>query len=412
MRNLILILLSLFMFSQLVFSDFYLREHIDRPWNDRSWINNNSNIYQFLGNEYWLPRDITTHDHFIYPSLDSLELEKTDGLGHDEKLTAILADARSSKSKADFSKTECESFNYGAWTFTLIYEELVKHGLTECLSYGKYWKGTMENSISSVEYSNARINKYISNIFSSYQISKAAGFCDSDYSGVGASSCKNAGQLLSITTGQTDFDYANLADIAQKEGHFIGNLKNPAPDTKDYYQIVSGVWGDGGTIAKLGSLDASLSSDMVKANDLISQSLDKAKMSQGNAQIDLQKLAGNQLNLITTSSSVGEELGGSNNYQISSRYSDLLSKKGQADKMLADANFQFSRKQDGYAKSAALNVSVSESLFLVVSSEVPLILADAENAVPRRSKSKATLGRRRTRRRSLMHSRAARRTER
>lgn len=386
MKGFYLMLVLLFLFSQTVFSDYYLDEHISRPWNDKLWINNNSNVYVFFNYEFWLPKN-------MHHSLVSLGISNTSELRTDKAVSTNVQKSLDFYGKSEFSKTECDIIlddppfipSLGVkLTYKVVqvaYEEIMKRGKTECLSYGDYWKGTMDNSVSALEYTNVQVNSKLASLYSIYQQSRNAGLCEQDYIEQNGKSCKEAELLFNtINQSSSDRDYADLQSIKSLETDFTDSLWQQEPNTTDYYSIMRLAWGDNGTLKKLDDMDSSLRSDFADVDKTINLNLKLASQDQQSARDMLEQLNRNKISQITESPDFSD-FSYSQSGSIADLFVSITDKEQKASRILDEASFNVKYKQPMYAKTSLENIRTSDALFVQIVSDGQKLQADAVDVV-------------------------------
>ncbi|MDO8553900.1 MAG: hypothetical protein Q7S22_03785 [Candidatus Micrarchaeota archaeon] len=388
MKNIKLVLILLFLFSQIVFSSYYLDETIQRPWTDKSWVYGNTNIINIAWTDYWIPvPSITKSD--IHKPLDSLEMNSIDmgelDISVNQKFLTYWNYAVSNKVNADNSKKECQLF-LGSGKFDLLQpikfwgDVLFKNGMTECLSYGTYWKGTMDNSVSMLEYGNKKINSQIKVTRELYTQSKKAGLCN-DYPGKEGESCKQAEQMFEIIdSDSSEFDYVGLNEIKTNEEILKKNLFSSVPDTSNFSSIILSTWASDGAVNKLELLNLQLVSDLKDTNtNLVLLASDSGTKEMG-ASAALANLDREGIGKITESATVGQYLGSSDKNPVSERLLAAKDKLIRAKALLTEAKTEISSKPQNYVIDATSNILAANSIFSEIISDSS-ILDDSKEVV-------------------------------
>ncbi|MDD5022652.1 MAG: hypothetical protein PHU63_00595 [Candidatus ainarchaeum sp.] len=226
MKRIILFLL----FFSLMFAQ---SNEFERPWEYKSWRYENENILIFLDNELWNSEEFHT-------VLEDLDLENV------ESRSIEVEKARYNYYLAIEAIDSCRLIGDKAFSYKMItapHEITIELSLyeasdkiiSECVSYPKFWKRTMNHSINALEEEYEKVVGYCIDAEEIYLDLEYAGICEYDYS-----YCSKIKELYLNCVGESSVGkFSPIYDVIRTAQEIKKKIFYQKPDVKEYSYIMN-----------------------------------------------------------------------------------------------------------------------------------------------------------------------------
>lgn len=348
--------------------------HFQRPWENRSWVATNPNIWSY-GIEIWHGVDN------LHGTIRSMGLDDADSLPATGQSAYYLSLARNASLKAEDDRHSCadDLLAEGILISTPITYPIgmiqIFSSINSCVSYRSDWIGTVHPALLALESSVAEADKSIQGARSSYSLLVRSGLCDDNYTLSGSGRCGRMRDAFNALDGNyTEGAYGRYPLLMNFSRQIRIELLEPVPDLSLYSSSIALVYGDQGCIKMFDQIssDAALAKDEAESeySNRLQDSIDLGNL----AEEDLDLLMQEDLSIIDRaaastqahdSGSVSERL-----HRLSERMGSLRMKSEAA------VSFHDSGKE-GYLSYSIMSLHSSNSDLELLISDSATLLDDA-----------------------------------
>lgn len=385
---------------------------IDTPWEIIDWKNNNPGIDCIGSDCYYYPRSM---DYF----LDELKLGNISTKDLDEDTKELIAKAKDARSNASEYKMDCidarlyyeefsEKYGWGLdsplrvcslytsaiepYTYSFRYLFCVRSVLSEmieteydldnCIIYGKYWESTMSRSMGALEQSMIDVEANYSAAEESFEKLNYSGVCDSDYTGVGHTSCLEVRTALNtIESGSKEGSYGTYNTVWGYVEGIQKEVYSHRPNIVYYSLAMNLIWQERGVIDTLDALRAKADTAYSNADREYKNSRGSVETKQTRIKALLDDLKGEELGKITVAKTEEGTVGESEQGTIAERFTEIRNQEQDARTLFMSAETAYSSDMHGYLKEAIKRMSISEVDYDALEQKIPVLKSDAEEVV-------------------------------
>ncbi len=233
---LVLVLLSLLSVSFATFP---------RPWQDKSWVATNPNIWSY-GMEYWwnLPEFDRTISSTNFEQLFDLQTSST--------VRGYVDQAISYGDKSKKNKDDCTLdilVAVGSFSTSQLFLSAFLNS-SDCRAYKRNWIKSVDYSLLALEESEKAAKNSMTSARSSYEQIKFIGLCNQSYSGPGSGNCNEASMaFITVDNNLPEGKYGQYALFSEYSKTIRVELAKPVPALSLSSSMLRLVWDQDGIIS-------------------------------------------------------------------------------------------------------------------------------------------------------------------
>ena len=267
-----------------------------RPWENRSWVAMNPNIWSY-GTDYWW--NIPEFHH----SLESASLATSSRIPAEGAASDSLEDALGYYGNATADRDRCVlevACALGMFPVTPSVAAIsVFSEASGCTSYKRDRQGATGSLLIATEHSMDASEKSVDAARESYETLVFMGLCDENFTGAGSEACAELrGAFLSVDNNVTEGEHGNHALMLDYASELENNLADPAPDLSPASSILSLAWGGGGVVAEFAQERTFAQKGMADAESSFKSLSDSASAKRALAEKAVDELERERLDMI------------------------------------------------------------------------------------------------------------------